>query len=87
MCVWLFITHTEMEDAYCNSNQTVVGATSLKYLYDIREWIAPCIETININTTQALTSFNLERILVAKQKCITSTGQQMHGCPRMVLNC
>ena len=46
-----------MEDAYCNSNQTVVGATSLKYLYDIREWIAPCIETIKYHTSPHIFQF------------------------------
>lgn len=40
-----------MEQRFKDSSQNVAGVKSLKYIFDVREWISPCLDEIKYHTT------------------------------------
>lgn len=41
---------TEMEACWKASNQAVRGAATLTYIFNIKEWISPCLDEIHGHT-------------------------------------
>lgn len=41
----------DMEQRFKDSSQTVAGARSLNYIFDVRDWIGPCLDDIKYHTT------------------------------------
>ena len=41
----------DIEQRFIDSNQSVAGVSSLKYIFNIRDWIAPCLDEIKYHTT------------------------------------
>ena len=73
LCITLYCNYyEEMNLAMKASNQKVKSSTTLKYVFDIKNWIAPHLDEIHGHTLLMCFVFDLP--MLKEQKCTNRIG-------------